>query len=248
MGEIKPGQRGSNVDDPVRAAVPLSELTPWPVLGLTPDGEPCFVCAECGWEVDEGGLWHDRHDHKPAQVGVWCSRCGRRWRYRLHPNSREAILEHNATHNWQTNKNPEPEEEISRLPNRVAQGEVLPRTPGSPGRYREPRVLDKMREVQEELAEDMVRPFRVALGLRPDEETDAEGEPKYETPQLLRLLHQQARMAERLMDRTIGTPVQRNANLNFDGGAKPGQDVSMRAVDETVLALINGELPFEDGE
>lgn len=244
------GQRGTNPDDPVRVAVPLSELEPWPILGLAPDGSEILVCANCGYEVDEGGLWLDRHEHKPAQVGRWCHRCGRRWRYRLHENSRDAILEHNKNWTWRESNNPPVEHQIERLPDKVAQGEVLPREPGTPGRYREPRVLDKMREVQEELAEDMVRPFKVALQLRPDEEVveddDGNVRPKYETGQLMRLLHQQARFAERLMDRTIGTPVARQANINANVGAVPGRDVSMSAVDETLLDLINGDLQIED--
>lgn len=244
------GQRGENIDDPIRVAVPLDQLQPWGILALEPQTMRYYLaCAECGNEVDNEALDPGRNVHKPRQIGPWCSRCGRRWRYVLHPNSLKAILDHNDRHTWKDSNHPTPEQEVERLPARLPAAEILPMGAKLPvgGRRREPRVLDAMRDLQEEIAEDMVRPFRVALSLRPDEETDVEGNPLYDTPDLLKMLHSQARMAERLLDRTVGTPIQRNANLNMEAGAVPGKDISMRAVDETLIDLINGDLELIEG-
>lgn len=242
---MEPRRRG--VDDPIRVAVPRHLLDPWAVLSIEPEtGRLLLACACCGFGVTKEGLWPDRDVHEPRQVGEHCKRCGRRWRHRSNPKQIEALLEHNSKNGWNETTRPDPAREVKFLPNKLPKAEVLGPRPQGGFKSREPRVVDAMRAAQEELAEDMVRPFREALKLRPDQEVTEDGEPMYDTPQLLRLFHSQARFAERLMDRTIGTPVQRQANLNLNSTVVPGQDVSMRAVDETLLDLINGELDVSE--
>lgn len=229
-----------------RLTIPPESLAPSVVLDVDPYTgiQSIAVCAECGWAVDDEGLWPDRDVHNPKQVGQHCWRCGRRWFYRVRESSIRALAEHGRS--WGETAPKTPEAEVRQLPRvlpspeappgqAVQQQPSFPLVPLTGGNRGEPRVMDLMREKMDTLAEDMLRPFEEGLKLRPDHANMTDDK-------LLRFYTSQARLSERLMDRVIGTPIQRQHTLHADATRVLGDQVSLRAVDEAIVSLLQGRM------